>query len=96
MAGVVGFAGIPAYVASKHGVVGLTKNAALDYAEAGVSTEASSPVDGRRVRGGPWPVSPASGTFDPSPVPVGARRLSVIDVRGVARRVVGGRRRPSW
>jgi len=32
IAGVVGFAGIPAYVASKHAVVGLTKNAAIDYA----------------------------------------------------------------
>ena len=33
IAGLVGFVGQPAYVASKHGVIGLTRVIALDYAE---------------------------------------------------------------
>jgi len=35
-AGLVGFAGLPAYVASKHGVVGLTRASALEYARQGI------------------------------------------------------------
>ena len=43
VAGVVGFAGISAYTASKHGVLGLTRTAALECAEAGVRVNAVCP-----------------------------------------------------
>ncbi len=41
--GQVGFAGAPAYVTAKHGVVGLTQNAAVEYGKNGIRVNAVGP-----------------------------------------------------
>ena len=42
--GQVGFAGAPAYVAAKHGVIGLTQNAAIEYAAQGIRINSIGPA----------------------------------------------------
>ena len=43
IAGLVGFPGLPAYVASKHGIIGLTKTTALEFVKKGIRVNAVCP-----------------------------------------------------
>jgi NAD(P)-dependent dehydrogenase (short-subunit alcohol dehydrogenase family) len=51
-AGIIGAAGLVAYIASKHAVIGITKSAALEMAERGIRVNAicPGPVEGRMMK----------------------------------------------
>jgi NAD(P)-dependent dehydrogenase (short-subunit alcohol dehydrogenase family) len=53
-AGLVGFPGMCAYVAAKHGVVGLTKTAALEFATQGVRINSICPGTARTKMVNDW------------------------------------------
>ena len=98
-AGLVGFPGMCAYVAAKHGVVGLTKTAALEFATQGVRINAICPGTARTKMVNDWlggdPAQRGPGRGAPPDRPHrrarGDRRARDLAVLG--RRVVHVRRR---
>ncbi len=76
--GAVGFAGSAAYVAAKHGVLGLTQNAALEYAARGIRVNAVGPafIDTPLLAG------MDAAARDPVSAPPGARRPPRARARG--------------
>ena len=73
MAGVVGFAGVAPYIASKHAVCGLVKSAALELGPSGIRVNAIAPgpIDNRMIRSLESQVSPE----DPGSVREGMKAM---------------------
>lgn len=71
-AGLVGMSGIAAYSASKHGVNGLTRSAALDYAREGIRINAVNPGGVKTAMAASASVKLPEGTqLPPDPHPIG-------------------------
>jgi NAD(P)-dependent dehydrogenase (short-subunit alcohol dehydrogenase family) len=73
VAGLIGFPGFSAYVASKHAVIGLTRSAALELAPRGIRVNAIAPgpVEGRMMTSLESQAGPGSGDAILATVPLG-------------------------
>ena len=95
VAGLVGAGGGPAYVASKHGVVGLTRNLAVTYADRGITVNAICPgpiatglrANSTRILGAEAPVMRGIGGDDAAvrAVTPAGRRGTVEEIAEAAR-----------
>jgi len=98
VAGLVGSGGGPAYTASKHGVVGLTRQLALDYAERGITVNAVCPgsvatglrANSTRILGAGAPPMRGVGADDAAvrAITPAGRRGTVNEVAGAVRYLV--------
>jgi NAD(P)-dependent dehydrogenase (short-subunit alcohol dehydrogenase family) len=85
VAGLIGFPGYSAYVASKHAVIGLTRSAALEFAPRGIRVNAIAPgpVEGRMMSSLESQAGPGSGDAILATVPLG-RYAHPDDIAGTA------------